>query len=109
MLNEERIPYGMGLWETKVLVKIPNNSIESAKRISAKLNSEIDDEDWGTITPIDVLERVLDGSSERTFFESGELRMVEYHDLENDPNKVIEYFVWEYEQYKNESTETKVA
>ena len=109
MLNKERIPYGMGEYTTKVLLEIPNDSIESAKRISEEINSEIQDEDWGTITPIEVLERVLEDRTYRFYEEDGHPRTCVYDDLVHDSSAVFNHFVYEYEQYFKDSTETKVA
>ena len=99
MLKEERIPFGMGLCSTKVLLEIPNDSIESAKRISEEINAHIQDDDWGTITPIEVLERVLDDRTDRFYEEDGDPRTCDYDDLVHDSSAVFNYFVYEYEQY----------
>ena len=107
MLKEQGIPwdipYELGFSTTIVPLEIPNEYIESAKRISEKIKWYYEeqgaDPEW-TITPIDVLGKVLGDSSSRYYEENGEPRQVEYYDLENYPDKVFNYFVWEYVQDK---------
>ena len=100
---------------TKVLVEIPNDSIESAKRISEEVNSYYkeqgaDPDDWGTITQLDVLEKTFEDVDHRFYINKWRFGLTfDYDDLVHDPDKVFNYFVCKYEQYIKDSTETTVA
>ncbi len=89
----------------EIRLKIPHSSIESAQIIAEQVNRHLEEkldadlDDWGDLYPKDVLERVLDGSSERTYVtDFGNPCRVEYHDLENNPEKVFNLFVCEYKE-----------
>jgi len=103
MLKEEGIPNELGLGSTKIHLEIPNEYIESAKRISEEIKSYYKEQgavpEW-TITPLEVLERALDEPEYRYYEENGEPRQFDYDDLFNYPDKVFKHFVYIYQQDK---------